>query len=403
MKTFEYRGYDRSGRIKKGLAEALDPKGAREKLAAAGILVERLTVAGEPGANRGSTRGARFPEEIRAVFYRETGTLLAADLTLVHAFDILIQSPEMGDARPLLAGIRDRVRAGRSLADALAHASGSVRSFERAIIEAGERTGALSQVLVQLASFLEEQQQLKARIQTALIYPAVVVVFAVLVAAVLLGILVPAVGELLAESDVPVPMLTRAMIAAGRACKIAALPLIAAVAGGMIWVRTRKAHDTAFRLRMDRALFRLPVAGTAYGLLVNVRFPRTFSILLNGGVPIVDAMAMAGRATGSAWIEDLVRKEAESVRHGSSAADALRRIPLLSESLPGWVQAGEASGNLPQMLDNAAARYQRRWERFVTRGLTVLEPALILLVGGFVLLVTLSILLAVLAMNQTLM
>ena len=127
---------------------------------------------------------------------------------------------------------------------------------------------------------------------------------------------------------------------------------------------------------------------------------RVLAILLRGGVAAVDAMAAAGRASGSAWVEHLAATEADAVRHGSTLADAVRRIPPLSGSLPAWVQIGEASGALQRMLQHAADRLQRQWEQYVTRVLSLLEPALILLIGVFVLLVTLSILLPVISMNR---
>jgi len=151
---------------------------------------------------------------------------------------------------------------------------------------------------------------------------------------------------------------------------------------------------------VDRWLFRLPVLGRGYLLLANLRCARTLAILLRGGVGLVDALPLAGRATGSAWIARLAAEEAEAVRHGSSLADAIRRIPPLAEVLPAWIQAGEASGALDRLLDTAGSAMQHRWDRFVTRTLSWLEPALIFAVGGFVLLVVLSVLLPIISLNR---
>ena len=162
----------------------------------------------------------------------------------------------------------------------------------------------------------------------------------------------------------------------------------------------RAAADESFRVGVDHRLFRLPLVGSGYLILVNLRFARTLSILIRGGVGITESMALAGRSTGSAWVARQVDQAAEAVRHGSSIADALRRVVPLSRFLPGWIQTGETSGSLDRMLDRAADRCQEQWTRFVARRLALLEPALILVIGAVVLTVAVAIILPVLALNR---
>ena len=135
-------------------------------------------------------------------------------------------------------------------------------------------------------------------------------------------------------------------------------------------------------------------------MLASLRFCRTLSVLLKGGVALIDGLVLAGRATGSPWVARIAAEEAETVRHGGRLSDAVARIPPLAESLPGWIRIGEASGGLAKLLDSAGQRYQVRWDRFITRCLSFLEPILIIAIGGFVLLVTLSVLLPVLQLSQ---
>jgi type II secretory pathway component PulF len=144
------------------------------------------------------------------------------------------------------------------------------------------------------------------------------------------------------------------------------------------------------------------MVGRGYRLVVNLRCARTLAILLKGGVGLVDALPLAGRSTGSVWIAALMEKEADAVRHGASLADAVRRVPPLAVSLPAWIQAGEASGALEKLLNTAGDAFQHQWNRFAARTLSWLEPALILLIGLFVLLVTLSVLLPIISMNRML-
>jgi general secretion pathway protein F len=392
MKTFEYKGFDAQGRSCKGLVEAMSAKKAREKLIHDGILAERVAPTG---------KRMRFPPDRRAMLYRELSALLAAGMPLVRALDNLIQSPEMGDSRVLLAGVRDNVKEGVSLAQALSDASDSVSAFERAIIEAAERTATVEKMLERLAAFIEEQEKVRDRVQGALIYPSIVLTVGICVAILMLGLLLPRTSEILSGNKIQLPMLTVFMIGFGRFMMRWGLLVVLAVAGLVVYLRRKYVNDEDYRRQWDQRLFTIPVIGRGYTILANLLFSRTLAILLHGGVSLIEGLILAGRATGSLWIAHLTETEAESVRHGSSLSDAVRRIAPLSASLPGWIQTGEASGELERLLNSAGDRYQNQWDRFINRCLSFLEPILILVIGGFVLLVTISVLLPVLSLSKT--
>lgn len=398
MKTFEYRGFDRSGRAARGLVEADDLKRAREKLAALGVLPERVRpVSGAAGA--GGRRAGLASSAARADLYRELSSLLRAGLPLSRALELLIESPEQRGTRAELAGIRDRIREGASPSAALG-ATGVLSGFETAVIEAGQRAGALDGSLDRLAGFLEEQRRIRERVQSALLYPALIGVLATGVAVFMLGFMLPGFVRLWEDARIPLPAVTVAVMTLGRVLLYGVLPALAAGGAG-IWLAVRR-RNPAVRARAERALFRLPVAGATWTALVSMRFARTLALLLDGGVPLLEALAMAGRATGSVWIGGLAEREADTVRHGGSLADALRRIPPLGPSLAGWVQAGEASGELSRLLESAAVRNQELWDRRLTRAMALLEPLLIVLLGGMVLLVALAILLPILSLSRSL-
>lgn len=402
MPTFDYKGFDEAGRASRGLVEALDLKEARERLAGQGILAERLWVAGGDPGRVAFRRRNVFATEARAMMYRELGALLRAGLPLAQSLEILIGSPELGENRSVLAGVRDRIREGDSLATALKTVSHRITPFEDAVIEVGERAGNLEVVLDRLASFLEEQKAMHERVTTALLYPAIVFILALMIGMAVLGIMVPRIGSLLAESDIALPVLTVVMMTIADVFTAAFLPLTVVAIIAVYLLRRRHRRDPAFRERMDRRVFRIPVAGRAYTALTNLRFARTLSMLIRGGVPLIEGLILSGRATGSPWIATLVEAQAEEVRQGKSLADALRGIPPLQASLPGWVEAGEASGDVSGLLESAGTRYQQQWDRIVNRFLALLEPVLVLVIGGFVLLVALSILMPVLSMNSKL-
>ena len=391
MKTYQYKGFTTAGQACRGLVEALSVKEAREKLAAEGVLAERVSLTG---------RTVRFPAERRAVVYHELSALLDAGMPLLSALNILVDSPELRSSRVLLAGVRDGVREGASLAGALREASAAVTPFEEAIIEAAERSATVGGMLANLAEFLEEQQRLRERIQAALLYPAIVFAVGICVAVLMLGLLLPRASAILADSDAGMPALTVFMIGLGRFLQHwgVAIVLLLVVGIHLVWRRVRR--EAGWRARWSQALFRTPVVGSGWTTLVNLRFARTMAILLQGGVPIMDALRLAGRATGNGWVAGQAEIEADAVRHGSSLSDAVRRIPPLAHSLAGWIQVGEAGGGLARLLEAAARRYQAQWDRFLVRCLALLEPLLIFAIGGFVLLVTLSVLLPVVSLSQ---
>jgi general secretion pathway protein F len=393
MKTFEYRGYTVSGVGRRGMIEAMHPKSARDQLARDGILVDRLS---ESGAKSKPVRA-----EMRGVLYRELSALLAAGIPLVTALDALIKTPEMRDVSGVLGTVRDRVREGVSLAQSLSESRADLSRFETATIGVAERAAALETVLIQLADFIDEQERMKAQVAHALIYPAIVLGMGIVVSIVMLGFLVPRAQQLMGGVNAPMPLLTRIMLAAGHG--LWPWGLLAATGTTIVlvgWLRYVLAHKR-LRIRLDRRLFKIWIVGKGYALLAAIRFSKTLSILVRAGVPLVDGMALAGRSTGSAWIESLAELEAEGLRHGATLADTLRRITPLAELLSGWVEVGEASGDLANLLDRASERCQAHWDRFLKRALALLEPALLLIVGGFVLLITLSVMLPMFSLSST--
>ena len=399
MKTFEYSGFAaEGGRRVRGWIEADDLKSARERLAARGVLPERVDPAdAAPGGRRRSRGLARL--STRAVVFRELASLLGAGLPAPRALDILVESPEWAAARTDLAAVRDRIREGASLSAAL-EAGGSATSFEIAALRAGERAGALQASLERTADYLEQQTRVRERIISALIYPAVVLTLTVLIAVGMLGFLLPTLVRLWDESGIPLPAFTRAVMAAGRAMRWM-LPVVGGlVALTAVALRRATAHSARWVERADRFRYRLPVVGQLYRTLVGFRFARSLAMLLRGGAPMVEALPLAGRATGSPWTAQGVERATEEVRHGRSPADALRAVEPLRDAIPSWVRAGESGGNLPDLLEVAADRQQAAWERRLGRVIALLEPALVLLLGALVLVVTLAIVLPILALNR---
>jgi len=402
MTTFEYKGFDSSGRAQSGLIEAADLKDARKRLATQGLLPETLQAVGGKSAHRAAAPPA-FPSETRTMFYRELAALLGSGVALVPALDVIIQAPELDKARALLAAVRDRVREGRALSAAMTAVSRQVTSFEQSVMEVGERTGGMNEALDRLATFLEEQEKLREKLMTALLYPCIVVTLAVIIGGLVLVFMLPMVQRLFAETHLKLPLLTQVMLVGGRALGGVLLLLAAGTVGAASWLRRRLRTDEALRIRMDQRLFSIPLIGGGWRDLTSLRFVRVLGLLLERGVGLIESVPMAGRASGSAWLAECARRETEAMGEGKPLVEVIRGIQPLHPSLAAWVQAGEAGGNLTGLLDNAAQRFQQSWDRLASRGMLLLEIGMTLVVGLFVTLIALAVLLPVLQMNKGIM
>jgi len=403
MKTFEYSGYDAAGKTRKGLIEALDKKQAREKLSAGGILAETVTPAQSAAGENIMFRNP-FSRSRRAVFYGEMASLLRAGLPLSSALDVMIRSPDLAATKTIMAGIRDKIKEGGSLAEAVSAGGRGIHPAETAFITAGEKSGELEWALKNLAAFMNEETKLRERVVTALIYPAIIIALALAIAVGLLGFAMPRLTQVMSEQmNVTLPLITRFMIALG---KIFAKfgPALLVVIGALIFFAWRAvSRKVEYQIALDRKLFVLPLIGRCYATLSALRFARTLALLLHGGVPLVECINLAGQSTGSRAVDSQCKREAEAVRNGSSLSGAVARIYPLGPLLAGIIEIGESTGALEEVLKSAEERYQNQWEQQLARIMAWFEPVLILAVGLFVLLVVVSILLPILMLNRQLM
>jgi len=404
MKTFAYTGYDAAGKAQGGLVEAIDLKQAREKMAAAGIFIEQINPADLSSSRGLFARRNRFPRAQRAVFYGELASLLKSGLPLVKALEIMLRSPDLSSAAALVANIRDKVREGGSLVSSITSVAGDLLPAETSFIAAGEKSGELVLTLKSLEDFIEEEIRLREKIATALIYPAIIVALALGIAVGLLGFTVPRLAHVLSdEMKISLPFFTRMMLGLGKAF-VQAGPFLLAAFGAVLLVVWRMISRSAdLQARLDRRLFSMPIIGKCYANLAALRFARTLTLLLRGGVGLVESVSLAGAATGSISIRLQSVTAAEEIKNGASLSDAVGRVFPLGSLLAGIIQIGENSGALEEVLQNAEERYQSKWEQQLAKVMAWLEPALILGVGVFVLLVVVSILLPILSLNRQIM
>lgn len=405
MKTFIYRGFDRDGARKRGAVEAIDIKEAREKLARDGIFPERIDAATDAQA-RGRFGGARASSlrdvAVRCELYRALSALLRAGLPLNQALEVMIDQPAGSDGHFVrdLAGIRDRIREGTALAKAMTDTHPGIGGFESAVMESGERSGRLADVLAEVADYLEDIQRVQQTIKTASIYPMIVLATSIVVGVGVLGFLVPQLAEMFEESNMQLPWITRFVVGIGELFLPVILPVLVLLVMGTVMYGRRLFTQSGPRAKWEQTLSALPLAGRGFMLLVTTRFARTCALLLRGGLPMVETVALAGKATGSVWLGGILAGKAEDIRHGESLSDAMAAVPVINQSLSSWIKAGEAAGDLPGMFNHAAERYRQIWTNYIQRAVTLIEPLLIVVVALFVLIVALAILLPILSINK---
>lgn len=392
MRTFRYDGLEANGTRRTGLLEAENAKDARRRLAGQGVFAERV----EPLS--GGTSGG-MPPARRAVFYRGLATLLRAGLPLDRALSLLMGEEESAGADAALAPIRDAVCEGRSFAAAVAESEPRLAGYERAMLEAAERTGSLPEMLGRTADFLDSRRAMAEKLRSAAAYPCFVLGLGVLVAVLMLGVLVPMAQRSLATAGIALPRASVAIVAGAR--------LFAGVAGGALLlgaaavaaVSLRCRTSPGMRERVGRLLLRLPMAGRPLRFLMAQRFAETLSALIRAGVPLVEGFGLAGAATGNAWVAREAAEQAEEIRNGSRVSAGVAGIPELAGALREWVRVGEAAGCLDAMLDVAAARAESVWNRFCERTFALIGPVILVCVGVFVLAVALAVLLPVTLMT----
>ncbi len=391
MATYSFSGYTADGKARHGRLAASGEKAAARALQEQGVFVEHI----RPVPAASGMTSAR-----RAALYREWGALLAAGLPLDRALALMMETPDPAFSA-VLDAVLGAVREGACVADALAAACPDVDGYERAALASAERTATLPDMLRRMADWLDAQETVRDRVRSALVYPAFVLVFGIVVAVLMLGVLVPRTTAMLVASGMDLPLTSVRIVAGSKVLAVVLVALLAAAVLAYGVMRRVAARHADAALRLDAMLLRLPLARSA-AHLAGMRFASMLSVLAESGMPLVAALPVAGAGTGRPWLAHCVKAAAEQVRNGLALAEAVRGLPVMGAELAEWIRVGEAGGCLPAMLDAAAARLRREWERALARRLALLEPALLAGVGLFVLVLALALILPVVGMTRAL-
>lgn len=400
MPAFRYEALDAEGRLRRGLAEGEQARAVRAQLRAQGLVPMSVQAVGaaDPGGLPAWARRRAFGPAALALWTRQLAGLVGGGLPLERALAALAEEADGPAARELLAQLRAEVQGGAPFAQALAAHPRDFDPIYRAVVAAGEQGGALGRVLERLADDLERRQALQARILGAVLYPAIVSLIAVAIVIFLVSYVVPQIAGVFEGGRRSLPWLTQALLALSAAVRehgLAALLVLAAGGLGLAAARRRPGP----RLRLDAALLRLPLLGRLLRGHGAARFAATLALLAGAGVPILKALQAAADTLGNTALRADAEDTLVQVREGAPLAAALASHPRFPGLLAMFARLGEQTGRLDTMLDRAAEQLGAEVQRRALALATLLEPLLIVGMGGVVMVIVLAILLPIIQLN----
>ncbi|HEV3052882.1 MAG TPA: type II secretion system F family protein [Longimicrobium sp.] len=393
MPAFAYRAANAAGRTVRGVEEAESAPALERQLGARGLYPLHVApaTAADAEPRRAGFRGRRA-DVVEAIRYLVT--LLDAGFPLDRALAAVSRVVARNDVAQAISDARERVRGGARLEQAMAAHPRIFPRFAVGMVRAGERGGQLAPALDRLAAQLEREQALRSRLASAMVYPAVMMAVGAGALVVLFVYVLPRFVALLADTGSALPKSTAALLAAGafvsRWWVAIVIALVALVGGIAAWRATEEG-----RAATDRILLGVPVIGGLRRRVAAARLGRSLSTLLASGLPILPALEVAAESQADAAVAAEVLRAREEVRAGDRLAASLRRTGIFPFVFVQMVDVGEEGGRLPEMLDRGATAMEGELERRLDRMLRLLEPLLIVVFGGIVGFVALSLLQAI--------
>lgn len=398
MAAFDYIAADAAGRTVSGSMTAADEAAARKALARRQLAPLQLSP-GRSGAGAATKPGriGRLSPKALALTTRQLATLISVS-PLEEALRNLMLQADRPNLRRVLEGVHAGVIEGRRLSDAMGQQGAAFPPLYRAMTAAGEQSGALQPILERLADGLERDEVVRGKVLTALVYPCVLAVVALGVIVAMMTYIVPKVVDQFDSMGQTLPLLTRLVIGLSDLMRdwgwLMALILAVVVAAGLI-ARRRE----AVRLRLDGWVLRLPLVGRLTRDLHGARMARTLSTMIAAGLPVLEGLTITARTVSNRALRRATEQMAEAVREGGGLSAAMRRAEVFPPILVYMTASGESSGRLEPMLERAADYLEREFSNFTAVMLSLLEPAIIVVMGGIVAVIVLSILLPILQIN----
>lgn len=383
-KEYAYTARNTKGKVVRGRVEAASETAAVGKLRTLGVApIEVREAPPATGLNAeiklpGLTKGVGLKD--LAVMSRQLSTMISSGLSLLRALSVLSQQTENKALQTILADVRSDVETGSSLSVALSRHSKTFPPLMISLVTAGETGGFLEKSLDSIADTFEKEVKLRDTVKSALTYPVMVLILAILAVIGMLIFIVPVFENMFAGLDSELPAPTQFLVVLSKIMPFALPPLLIALFVFTIWWRANKNTD-AVRKRVDPLKFKLPVFGTLFKKVALARFSRNFSTMIGAGVPILQALAVVGDTSGNWVIAQASRNVADSVRQGKSIAAPLAAEPVFPSMVTQMIAVGEDAGSLEQMLDKIADFYEAEVESTTEALTSLIEPLMIAVIG----------------------
>ena len=405
MPDFAYQARDTAGTSQAGTISAKDSAEAAVKVRALGLFPTQISTASgkdkpaKTAAPAGQAAGQKIKRIQILLFTREMADMLDAGMPIDRAFSVLVEQMDSDGMRVMMQAMQADIRAGQPFSEALRKYPRLFPSLYVNMIRAGEVSGQLSDVMERLSDFMEKEQVRRSQIMAALTYPAVLLGVATLAITFLLTFVVPKLSGIFHDMGNALPIPTRILLAASGFISQYWLGIVAvAVIGGFslrTWANTDAGRDSIDRLKLEMPLF-----GTVAQKIVAARLARTLGTLLAGGVPILESLDISADALGNAISSEALVQVRNGVRQGEMLHEAMEKTSAFLPVVLHMTAVGEETGRLPNMLIRTADTLDFEVDNTMRRLTSLVEPLVVLLMGGFIGFVVLSILLPIFEANN---
>jgi general secretion pathway protein F len=402
MTAYRYRALNPAGKLVRGVLEGDSERAVRGQLRSQQLRPVEVSVANRSAAAAPGWRARLLRPRISAaelaLMTRQLATLVQSSLPLADCLQAAAEQSRRPASKALLLQVRSRVAEGHTLAYALGEFPQVFNDMYRAMVNAGEHAGFLGPVLERLADYAEQRQYTAQKLQMAMIYPFILLGVALAVVIALMVFVVPELIGIFAHSQLELPLLTRILIASSdflRSTSGWLLPLLVLLVLGL----RRLLREPGWQLRWHRLLLRLPGVSGLVTAVDTARFASTLSILMASGVPLLEALRIAGQVLVNRVLRADSARVAERVQEGASLSRALAEGDFFPPMMVHMVASGEASGELETMLRRSADNQERELEMTLGTVMGLFEPLMVVFMGGMVLLIVMAILLPIFDLN----
>jgi general secretion pathway protein F len=406
MPAFHYVAIDAKGENQKGVVEAESEKHARQLLRNKGLIpIETRTVHQKSEQFHKKIfqrfkKSASITHKDLSLITRQLATLLAAAIPLEEVLAAVADQTEKPSSKGLILAVRGKVLEGHTLANAMREFPRAFSNLYCATIAAGEKSGHLDVVLERLADYTEQQFFMRQKIQNALIYPSIMILVSVGIVGFLLEYVVPKMVAVYNNTGQALPGITQFLISLSNGLKSYGIFLVIGVGVGLYFYQRALKNSLTFREKVHAFWLRTPVLGNAIKTINTARFSRTFAILSSAGVSILEAMTISAQLITNIPIRKAVEDAANNIREGANIHLALKKTRYFPPMSIHLIASGESSGQLEPMLEHAANNQDNDIKQLIETGLTLFEPAIILIMGAIVLFIVLAILLPIFQLDQ---